>query len=187
MDSVFTIKKTKSSINLLAFQYDTITYSIEILKRRKKELQMDPILKNKINNYIMMERLAIEQDLKKEQLPFDIKKNAKDYLNSPNNTDLKNYMSICKHIVAKQLDIKEICSRVDFHNHYFKVSGQDLICLDYPFSTIGSNYNEIEKKFLCACARMNRRIVDDNITSGGTQPFYSSFKDIETNNLVSVI
>ena len=188
MDKIFTLKNPKDNINLLAFQYHTLEYSIEVLKKRKEELKSNPILKNKINNYLLMERLSFEQDLKREDLPFDIKKNIKDYLHNPNNNDLKNYMSICKHIVAKELDMAEICSRVSLNDHMFIVRGNDLFCVDCNLSTFDSIYNDIEKKFLYSCAKREKRIIRVENTAFDTNvsALYNTASDNDMSNLVQV-
>ncbi len=186
MESLFKLKNPNDNIYLLAFQYHTLQYSISVLKNRKMELRKDATLKNKIDNYLLMERLSIEQELHSEDLPFDIKANIKEYVNNPRNKDLKNYINICKHIVAKQLDMAEICSKVDLNDHLFVVKGKDLFCVDCDLSTDSISYGEIEKDFLYSCAKRSRRIVRGNSDSSNDVKSIYNSRDIEINNFAQV-
>ncbi len=187
MEGLFKLKSDKDNIHILAFQYNILNYSIGVLKNRKKELRADPILNSKIENYLLMERLSIQQELSNEELPFDIKSNAKDYINNPRNRDLKNYMNICNHIIAKQLDIADLCSRVDFLDHMFTVNDKDLFCVDCALSTEGLVYTDVDKNFLLGCAKRRHRIVDvGSSNSGKLMPMYQcSFKS-DRSNLINV-
>ena len=135
----------------------------------------------------MMQRVFFEQKLNKEQLPFDIESNIESYLNNPNNSDLKKYMNICNHIIAKRLDMNELLSKLDFYDHKFLVKGKDLICVDCDLSTIGNFYNDIEKDYLYNCAMHKKRIVSsDNNNGSNIGSIYNTSKDNEVSNLVQM-
>ena len=59
MESLFRLKDQKHNFHLIAFQFHTLDYSLGVLKNKKKELRSDPILKHKIDNYLLMERLSM--------------------------------------------------------------------------------------------------------------------------------
>ena len=186
MNDMFKLKNPKDNIHLLAFQYHALVYSMDVLQKLKKELKDNPILKYKIDNYLMMQRILFEQKMSEEQLPFDIKSNIESYLNNPNNSDLKKYMNICNHIIAKKLDMSELLSKLDFYDHQFVVKGKDLICVDCNLSTIGNLYNDIEKNYLYNCARHKNRIVSATNNGSNIGSIYSTNKDSEINNLVQI-
>lgn len=187
MDKLFSLKDPKHNFHLLAFQFHTLDYSVGMLKNKKKELRNNPILKHKIDNYLLMERLSLSQDLNGESLPFDIKANIKNYINNPSNKDLKDYMNLCKHIVARELDMAELCSKIDFNNHLFILEGKNLFCVDAPLSTAGTLYNDIERDFLCSCARRGKRIVRVNSSNDSNchSSIYNTTNDA-SNNLIRV-
>ena len=186
MEKLFSLKDPKHNFHLLAFQFHTLDYSVGMLKSKKKELKNNPILKHKIDNYLLMERLSLSQELSGEVLPFDVKANIKNYLNNPNNKDLRDYMNLSKHIVARELDMAELCSKIDFNGHLFVLEGKDLFCVDSPLSTAGTLYNDIEREFLCSCARRGKRIV--KVNSGNDNSRVSSIynSNSENNNLIRV-
>jgi len=183
MESLFSLKDSKHNFHLIAFQFHTLDYSLGILKNKKKELKNNPVLKHKIDNYMLMQKLSWSQKTSGEILPFDINNTIKEYMDNPNNKDLKNYMNICKHIVARELDMAELCSKIDFNSHLFILDGKDLFCTDCSLSTVNSNYNEIEKNFLCSCAKREKRIVRVNTgtPSSGLTPLYSTNNDNSAN------
>ena len=119
MESLYTLKDSKHNFHLIAFQFHTLDYSVGVLKNKKKELKENPILKHKLDNYLLMQRLAFGQKSSGDNLPFNIEDTMKQYLNSPENKDLRTYMNICQHIVARELDMAELCSKIDFDNHLF--------------------------------------------------------------------
>lgn len=177
MESLFTLKDSRHNFHLIAFQFHTLDYSVGVLKNKKKELKENPILKHKLDNYLLMQRLAYGQ--------VDMATMMKQYINNPDNIDLKNYMNICQHIVARELDMAELCSKIDFKDHLFVLEGKDLYCTDCNLSTANSSYNDIEKDFLCSCARRNKRIVRANSGSTNNIPLYQTTNDIN-NNLIRV-
>lgn len=185
MESLYKLKDSKDDFHSLAVRYYTLKYSVEALKRRKKDLKSNPVLKHKIDNYLLMERLGIEQDVNNESLPFDLRRNASDYLNNPNNVDLKNYMTITKHIVAKQLDMNWLCSRVILGNFFFTTDGRELFSVNNDFTTVNSISNIAEKEFLLGCATREKRIVGNS--SSGLQsnvfPIYNN--EVDHNNLIT--
>lgn len=183
MESLFTLKDSKHNFHLIAFQFHTLDYSVGVLKNKKKELKENPILKHKIDNYILMQKLALGQKMNGDKLGFDISTTVKNYLNNPDNIDLKNYMNLCEHIIARELDMAELCSKIDFNNHLFTLVGNDLYCTDGVLSTINSGYNDIEKNFLCSCAKRSNRIVKSSI---GSNMVYQSKADEAIKNLLQV-
>lgn len=186
MESLFTLKDSKHNFHLIAFQFHTLDYSVGVLKNKKRELKENPILKHKLDNYMLMQKLAFGQESSGESLPFNIKDTMKQYINNLDNSDLKNYMNICQHIVARELDMAELCSKIDFNNHLFILEGKDLYCTDCNLSTANSNYNDIEKDFLCSCAKRSHRIVRTNSgTTSNIQTLYQTNNDINA-NLISV-
>lgn len=186
MESLFTLKDQKHNFHLLAFQFHTLDYSVGVLKNKKKELKNNPILKQKLDNYLLMQRLSFSQMVNDSVLPFNVNVMIKEYLNNPDNRDLRDYMNLCKHIVARELDMAEICSKIDFNSHLFVLEGKDLFCTDCALSTANGSFNDIEKDFLCSCAKRDRRIVRINNTnaSNNMKPLYVS-KD-NNNNLIRV-
>jgi hypothetical protein len=142
-----------------------LDYSVGVLKKKRHELRNNPILKQKIDNYLLMQRLYINQELNNGKFPFDIIKNINTYINEPSNKDLLDYMNLCKHIIARELDMAELCSKIDFNDNLFVLEGKDLFCVASPLSTAGSIYNDIEKDFLCSCAKRNKRIVKVNTSN----------------------
>ena len=185
MESLFTLKDSKHNFHLIAFQFHTLDYSVGVLKNKKKELKENPILKHKLDNYLLMQRLAFGQKSNGDVLPFNMEDTMKQYLNSPENKDLRTYMNICQHIVARELDMAELCSKIDFDNHLFILEGKDLYCTDCNLSTATGLYNDIEKDFLCSCAKRGRRIVRTNSGATNVQTLYHTNKDLN-NNLMRV-
>lgn len=180
MNDLFTLKDKKHNFHLLAFQFHTLDYSLSILKNKRREMRKNPILKQKIENYLLMQRLLYNQELRGNIFPFDIKKNMSNYINDSNNKDLLNYMNLCQHIVARELDMAELCSNVDFKDHLFVLEGKNLFSVNGLLSTVGNLYNDVERDFLCSCAKRSNRIVKVNLnsSSGKNQPLYvNNFKD----------
>lgn len=187
MKSLFSLKNPKDSIQLLAFRHHALDYSISVLESKKKSLRSNARLKAKIENYLLMERLAIKVALNKSPLSFDIKKEISLYLNNPNNADLKNYIDICNHIVAKKLDMNELYSRVELNGNYFVVEGRDLVGVDCALSTVGTGYSDLEKSFLIGCARKSRKIVKKNTgSSNNTISIHAVSNSSSNNNLLRV-
>lgn len=189
MESLFRLKDKKHNFHLIAFQFHTLDYSLGVLKNKKKELRNDPILKHKIDNYLLMERLSMSQKLNGEVLPFDINANIKDYLNNPNNADLKNYMNLCQHIIARELDMADLCSKIDFLDNLFILEGNDLYCTTNSLSTVNLGYNDIEKNFLCSCAKRSKRIVNGGIAGNNSSfnPMYNASNKHDMSNLLHVV
>lgn len=189
MESLFRLKDQKHNFHLIAFQFHTLDYSLGVLKNKKKELRNDPILKHKIDNYLLMERLSISQKLNGEVLPFDINANIKDYLNNPSNADLKNYMNLCQHIIARELDMADLCSKIDFQDNLFVLEGNDLYCTNNSLSTVTLGFNDIEKNFLCSCARRSKRIVNSGVVGGNTNynQLYVATNKNDSNNLLHAV
>lgn len=187
MNSLFTLKDKKHNFHLLAFQFHTLDYSVGVLKNRRQELRRNPVLKQKIDNYLLMQKLYLNQELNNLKLPFDIRKNIHDYINDPNNKDLLNYMNLCQHIVARELDMAEICSKIDFSDNMFILEGKNLFTVNGFLSTAGSLYNDVERDFLCSCAKRSKRIVKVNSsnTVNKTTPLYNSNSN-SNNNLMRV-
>ncbi|MBQ7105528.1 MAG: hypothetical protein IJN90_06695 [Bacilli bacterium] len=183
MESLFTLKDNKHNFHLLAFQFHTLDYSVGVLKNKKKELRENPILKHKIDNYILMQKLALGQKMNGDTLGFDISSSIKNYINNPDNIDLKNYMNLCEHIIARELDMAELCSKIDFNGHLFTLVGNDLYCTDSVLSTVNSGFNDIEKNFLCSCAKRSNRIVRSNIGSNIGNVYQNK---VDTANLLHV-
>jgi len=184
MESLFRLRDSKHNFHLLAFQFHTLDYSLGMLKNKRNELRKDPILKYKLDNYILMVKLSIRQKNGFGTLPFDINRAIDEYLNSSNNVDLKNYINICNHIVARELDMAELCSKVEFDNHIFKVVGKDLYCVDSNLSTVGSKYNDIEKDFLCSCAKRCNKILKHNSTTSNSSVISLYSGSNENSNLI---
>lgn len=184
MNSLFTLKDKKHNFHLLAFQFHTLDYSLGVLKNKRVILRKNPILKAKIDNYLLMQKLLLNQELNGNSFPFDIKKNMNDYINDPKNKDLFDYINLCKHIVARELDMAEMCSKIDFNEHLFVLEGKDLFCISAPLSTAGSVYNDIERDFLCSCAKRKGRIVKNKNGSIITKPLMGQNK--ENNNLLRI-
>lgn len=186
MSSLFTLKDNKHNFHLLAFQFHTLDYSLGVLKNKRQELRNNPILKQKIDNYLSMQRLLLNQELNGHTFPFDIKKNIDDYIKDPKNKDLLDYMNLCKHIVARELDMAELCSKIDFNEHLFVLEGRNLFCVSSSLSTVGASYNDLERDFLCSCAKRKKKIVKVNSkTSNVSKPLYPSNSN-KNNNLVRV-
>lgn len=189
MESLFRVKDQKHNFHLIAFQFHTLDYSLGVLKNKKKELRSDPILKHKIDNYLLMERLSMSQKLNGEALPFDINRNIKDYLNNPNNADLKNYMNLCQHIIARELDMADLCSKIDFLDNLFILEGNDLFCTNKGISTVSLGLNDIEKNFLCSCAKRSKRIINNSVSGGNSNfnPIYATTNKSDINNLMRAV
>jgi len=175
MNELFTLKDKKHNFRLLAFQFHTLDYSVGVLKNKRQELRKNPILRQKIDNYLLMQKLFINQELKNDTFPFNVKQNIEDYINDPKNKDLLDYMNLCRHIIARELDMAEICSKIDFYNHLFVLDGNNLVTVNGTLTTANNFYNDIERDFLCSCARRNKRIVRTSSDSSATKakPLYS--------------
>lgn len=187
MKSLFSLKNPKDSIQILAFRHHALDYSISVLENKKKSLRSNARLRAKIENYLLMERLAIKVALNNSPLSFDIKKEISLYLNNPNNVDLKNYMNICNHIVAKKLDINELYSRVQLNGNYFVVEGKDLIGVDCVLTTVGFEYSDLEKSFLIGCARKSKKIIKKSTGSSSNMlPVHAVSNNSSNNNLLRV-
>lgn len=168
MNSLFTLKDKKHNFHLLAFQFHTLDYSVGVLKNKRQELRKNPILKQKIDNYLLLQKLFLNQEINGSLFSFDVKKMMSDYINDPNNKDLFNYINLCSCIVARELDMAELCSKIDFNRHLFALEGKNLICIDSSLSTVGDLYNDIERDFLCSCAKRSKRIVRVNNSSNSS-------------------
>lgn len=159
MDSFYELKSKGDNIHLLAFQYHTLDYSIAVLKQKKDEYKKDPIFNRKLNNYILLQRLALQQE-NDGNLDIDLKKAADDYINKIDNKDLKIYFSISERIIARELDKKLLLSKVNFKNRYFMANGHSLYCVNGSGTTNSIEFNDIEREYLYSAARKQNRIID---------------------------
>jgi len=129
------------------------------MKKKKKELLKNPILKRKVDNYILLTKASWHEN--KDNFDFNFDEQAKYYLRKASNTDLREYINICKHIVAKELDKGILCSKIDFGGRHFKIVGKDLVGVDCNLSTRGLGFTSVEKDFLCSCAKRKGLVVGD--------------------------
>lgn len=159
MNNFYELKYKDDSIHLLAFQYHTLDYSIAVLKQKKEEYKKNPIFNRKLNNYILLQRLALQQE-NDNTMDIDMKKTAEEYISKPENMDLKIYFSISERIIARELDKKLLLSRVDFKNRYFTVSGHNLYCINGSGTTNSIEFNDIEREYLYSAAKRQNRIID---------------------------
>ena len=159
MNNFYELKAKDDNIHVLAFQYHTLDYSIAVLKQKKDEYKKDPLFNRKLSNYILLQRLALSQE-KDGVLDIDMKSTAEDYINRPENRDLKIYFSISERIIARELDKKLLLSRVDFKNRYFAVNGHNLYCVNGTGTTNSIEFNDNEREYLYSAAKRQNRIVE---------------------------
>ncbi len=182
MDCIYELKDDKYNLHLLALYFQSLDYSVNIMKKKKRELLKNPVLKRKVDNYILLTKAGWNQNEEKNNFDFNFNEQAKCYLRKENNIDLREYINICKHIVAKELDKGILCSKIDFRGHHFKIVGRDLVGVDCNFSTRGLAFTSVERDFLCSCAKRKGLVVGDEF---GKKQCYNVLYNSNCNNVVS--
>ncbi len=157
MNGLFRLKSNEN-FHLLSFQFHTLDYSIAILKNKREEYLKDPIFKRKLDNYLMLRRLSFSKD---SDLTINMEHTAAEYLKREDNEDLRIYLNISEHIIARELDKNYLISKIDFYSNYFRLIGNNLYCINNGLNTESIEFTDNDRQFLCSCAKKKNRIVSN--------------------------
>ncbi len=173
MGELFVIKNPRDNLEVIAFEYKNLERSIIELERKKNLFKEDPLFKRKLDNYLLLQKLAFSDE---NDFYFkDAKNNAFNYLNKAGNEDLKMYFRIAEHIVARRLDLATLLYKIDFLDNYFMIRGNNLYCVNHDSSTSGFDFTDNAREFLCKSARRQNRIVE----YFDTPTIYSTINDVQ--------